>query len=238
MMYHHKEFFNAANTGKILFSSAPRADLFIGAIPEDEKRLAEIVAADAVNSLVLFPSGDSITVQDFEKERKEKGVAAGHPVNIVALDGTWGQAKHLHARLMRLPEFANVRKVRLAPEQLSKFMSRKQSQVDRICTVEAVALLLKELGEPPDVQAALERGLEMITDVNTKSGRHPRKPVEFGNLGQRVNRTSGFKRQVLRQQQGAAAAGSKNTSEGSEEEDEVETAGQASDVSLPPPDKT
>jgi hypothetical protein len=83
---------------------------------------------------------------------------------------------------------------------------------------------------------ALERGLEMITEINTKSGRHPRKPVEFGSQGQRVNRTSGFKRQVLRQQQdGVSAAGSKSSSEGSEEENSEGTSGQASDVSLPPP---
>ena len=43
-----------------------------------------------------------------------------------------------------------VKTVSLQPKTLSEY-SRHQSQADRICTIEAATLILKEIGESPQV---------------------------------------------------------------------------------------
>jgi hypothetical protein len=59
----------------------------------------------------------------------------------------------------RLP--AGTRTLRLAPPGHSVFKLRRQTQEDRICTLEAVALALHELGDPV-AAGVLDRGLAVF----------------------------------------------------------------------------
>ena len=67
------------------------------------------------------------------------------PLTIVVIDATWRHAKAMHRNLCKTQGF-DIPQVQLSPTALSVY-ARTQSQPDRICTVEAVALLLQHLGE-------------------------------------------------------------------------------------------
>eukprot|EP00928_Gymnodinium_smaydae_P005382 TRINITY_DN11837_c0_g1_i2.p1 TRINITY_DN11837_c0_g1~~TRINITY_DN11837_c0_g1_i2.p1 ORF type:complete len:202 (+),score=18.31 TRINITY_DN11837_c0_g1_i2:39-644(+) len=78
---------------------------------------------------------------------------AEQPLRIVVLDGTWNRVKSMKRHLARLG--CTFPHVRLDPSSLDywtkrgnkSIYARTQTQPDRICTVEATALLLRELGE-------------------------------------------------------------------------------------------
>jgi len=64
-------------------------------------------------------------------------------LTVIVVDGTWNQASTM---IKSVP--ATVPRVKLDPTMPSIFLLRKQSQLDRICTLEATALLLSELLGP------------------------------------------------------------------------------------------
>jgi DTW domain-containing protein YfiP len=63
----------------------------------------------------------------------------------VVIDATWRHAKAMHRKFCKT-HGSEIPQVQLSPTALSVY-ARTQSQPDRICTVEAVALLLQHLGE-------------------------------------------------------------------------------------------
>jgi DTW domain-containing protein YfiP len=65
-------------------------------------------------------------------------------LTIIVIDGVWRHARKMAAHLRQIiPE---TRHVQLTPEQFSVY-ARTQSQPNRICTVEALALFLSNFGE-------------------------------------------------------------------------------------------
>lgn len=66
------------------------------------------------------------------------------PLTIIVVDAVWRHARRMAHRLLEI--LPNICHVQLTPEQMSVY-ARKQSQPDRICTVEATALFLFQYGE-------------------------------------------------------------------------------------------
>jgi hypothetical protein len=65
-------------------------------------------------------------------------------LTVIVVDAVWRHARRMACRLREI--LPDIRHVQLTPEQMSVY-ARKQSQPDRICTVEATALFLFQLGE-------------------------------------------------------------------------------------------
>lgn len=77
---------------------------------------------------------------------------------IVALDGTWSQARTLW---WRNPWLLKLRRLVLAPGRTSRYGDlRLAARAEGLSTLEAVAETLRALGEPPAVPAALEQLFE------------------------------------------------------------------------------
>jgi hypothetical protein len=74
------------------------------------------------------------------------------PITVIVVDAVWRHARRMSYRLRAL--LPDVKHVQLTPEQMSVYM-RKQSQPDRICTVEAAALFMQLLGESDSVTTAM-----------------------------------------------------------------------------------
>eukprot|EP01114_Cavostelium_apophysatum_P015969 TRINITY_DN4464_c0_g1_i2.p2 TRINITY_DN4464_c0_g1~~TRINITY_DN4464_c0_g1_i2.p2 ORF type:complete len:218 (+),score=50.98 TRINITY_DN4464_c0_g1_i2:345-998(+) len=170
---HYKEFYRASNTAKIMQIAAPNAtELLIYGKKDDDVRLVEIAQKDPQHTMILFPSTDALSIPDYlARFRKSDGrnevLQSGErpTVTVIVLDGTWGNT----ATIMRhcnktIPTELNIPKVKLNPDFLSAF-SRAQSQADRICTLEAMVLLLKEFGEPEDVQNLLLANMKINVDT-------------------------------------------------------------------------
>lgn len=151
-------------------------EIMLFGTPDDEQ-LASAVMAQPERSLLLFPDETAITIQDYlrgcttaaalggdsgaardtsmpgSRQGTSGTVVVREELTVVVLNGTWGNVKPMLRHFnTKIDPSRRVRHVALQPETLSVYaraqrrMNRKVS-LERICSVEAVALLLKECGE-------------------------------------------------------------------------------------------
>lgn len=104
-------------------------------------------AAHRDSSVVLFPTADAVTIGEYQARRAARvGVeaAAEKPLTIFLPDGTSNQAKNLEKHL---PAF--LPRVRLNTTAMRSWLDpiRRQTEEHRVCTAQAAAALLAELGE-------------------------------------------------------------------------------------------
>ncbi len=87
---------------------------------------------------------------------------------IIALDGTWSQAKALW---WRNPWLTKLPRVKLAPREASIYgRLRKEPRKEHVSTLEAIADVLEALGEPPEVREALRRTLRTLVQRARDAG--------------------------------------------------------------------
>lgn len=162
---HHREYYNCGDDAKLLQCAAPGAtEIFVDGRPGDNERLQDALAA-ASAKLLLFPGEESITTPEFLQDFPSPAPAApgGPELTIVVLDGTWANVKKLQKRLCR--DLApDIKQVGLKPETLSVY-ARTQTREDGVCTIEATALLLEELGEAPELCAKLVEYVKLNNDA-------------------------------------------------------------------------
>ncbi len=80
-------------------------------------------------------------------------------LDIILLDGTWSQARKMVKRVFRDRDLhTKMIPVKISPQGLSQFCLRRQTQEDRISTVEAAGCLLEVLNvfEGPESKAEKE----------------------------------------------------------------------------------
>jgi DTW domain-containing protein len=157
--YHFKEVYRSSNTGKVMLNTLNDVEYYIRGV-NDSDWLKQLEETKPSNVLVLFPlKNHSITVSEYleqlalkratgstpssfsaPSEGDDKANKPVEPLTIIMLDGTWSNARLL---AKGVPEF--IPRVRVTPTERSLFRLRTQTQADRICTLEAFALLLQEL---------------------------------------------------------------------------------------------
>jgi DTW domain-containing protein YfiP len=143
------EILRSANTGKLLLHAmgSSHSKLYVSCMDDDENELRSVL--QRTNAMVLFPSEDAIGVDEFLSTHH---ITADQPADIVILDSTWSGARYLRRRLekMGIP----VPFVCLSEATMIKFMEEgsplsvmKKTRKDGMCTMEAFALLLSEMGQ-------------------------------------------------------------------------------------------
>ena len=173
VLLHPKEFLRTTNSGKLLLLAHPSASFLVSGLPQHDAQLAAICAKSS--ACVLYPSPDAIPISQFRDRLRRNWQPASTPVptgntdrsgvdigtlrcrgesaaplDVIILDGTWGQARHMGRRLP-----AALPRVCISQGGVSLFGStvRKQSaarqQAGRTSTVEAYAQCALELGEIP-----------------------------------------------------------------------------------------
>eukprot|EP01120_Amphizonella_sp_Union-15-10_P003454 TRINITY_DN13875_c0_g1_i1.p1 TRINITY_DN13875_c0_g1~~TRINITY_DN13875_c0_g1_i1.p1 ORF type:complete len:321 (+),score=53.29 TRINITY_DN13875_c0_g1_i1:42-1004(+) len=163
LFLHYKEYMRSSNTGVLTVLGNPESStLYLSGKLEDEKALKDQIEKHPHDTFILFPEPKAITLSEFLELRKTRyeqsnlTVSPDVPLNAIVLDGTWRQVKSLRKRL---PD--GIPFVKLSNSQLSINTLRTQSTLGRISTAEAIAELLKELGEDPNEIQKLERLLEL-----------------------------------------------------------------------------
>eukprot|EP01028_Stygiella_incarcerata_P011284 TRINITY_DN6303_c0_g1_i1.p1 TRINITY_DN6303_c0_g1~~TRINITY_DN6303_c0_g1_i1.p1 ORF type:complete len:352 (+),score=90.53 TRINITY_DN6303_c0_g1_i1:66-1058(+) len=151
------EILRSANTGKLLLHAmgSSHSKLYISCLDDDENALRSVLQRP--NAMVLFPSEDSIGVDEFLSHHS---ISTKQPADIVILDSTWSGARYLRRRLenMGIP----VPFVCLSEATMKKFMEEgsplsvmKKTRKDGMCTMEAFALLLSEMGKWEEISSDL-----------------------------------------------------------------------------------
>jgi len=178
---HPRDWYNAGDDAKILQNAAPDStDIFIFGRPGDSERLHRTLAATDA-ALLLFPDETALTTDEFMEQCRRKrpregdlecDAVAGKDVNrlmegpelsIVVIDGTWNNVKQMLKHFMR-EVGPDVPHVRLRPTTLSVY-ARTQTRSDGVSSVEAIALLLQELGESEEVCSELVRYIQINNEA-------------------------------------------------------------------------
>lgn len=147
-MMHHKEFYSAGNTGKLLLAMLPpsRAQLFVYGKSGDWEVFTAELAIDPRRTIALWPGVGAITIDDFlrttaaaEEADEEGGEAVVEEVvedekrrasdmspppcqllRVIVLDGSYSQASAMW-KAMRKRLQVLPRAVALHPKTLSVF---------------------------------------------------------------------------------------------------------------------
>jgi len=129
----------------------------------DDAKLQHLVQ-NAKNSCLLFPDDDAITVADFQATTDttttstttlalETTYNTTIDLLIIVVDATWRRARKM-AKYLERNVIGDVKHIKLETDTVSVY-SRTQTEPGRICTIEAVSLLLQEMGEQDGVCRAL-----------------------------------------------------------------------------------
>ena len=155
ILMNHKEWLRASNTAKII-SRILGARIFVSGDMDDEAEFESLVEQRQSNAVVLFPSDVATTWESF-RETPQRIHEKGRTL-VIVVDGTWGQARRLNQKIREC-----IPRLKITPHTLSQFLCRRQTQADRVCTVEAVALLLTEMGAQK-ASSQLEEGLRLVVE--------------------------------------------------------------------------
>jgi hypothetical protein len=171
-----KEFMNPGDDAKLLLCACKNRDnVHLVIYPCDDEKLLGLLgysdgAAAAQKPLetarkdpyacILFPSDVSLSQPEYMDYCKDMRVdwreriqsssesgafdETGRPLTVIVVDAVWRHARKMAKHLQEL--IPSVPLVQLTPEQMSVY-ARKQTQPDRICTIEATALFLSQCGE-------------------------------------------------------------------------------------------
>lgn len=160
---HPRDWFNAGDDAKILLSAAPHAsEIFVFGRPADEEKLRRSLQSGP--AVLLFPDASAISTEEFLRGCSSMDASeSSEDILVVVIDGTWNNVKQMQKHFSR--EIApHVPHLRLEPTTLSVY-ARTQTRKDGISSVEAVALLLQELGEVPKVCDELVRYITINNDA-------------------------------------------------------------------------
>jgi DTW domain-containing protein YfiP len=117
----------------------------IAALALENVRLIEYgedVLSAAEDALLLYPDGD----RGLQAERP--------PSELIVLDGSWSQARHM---LQRTPSLRSIPRCALSPPAIPQAKRiRRAPGPDRVSTIEAIARALDRLHEP-SASVALDR---------------------------------------------------------------------------------
>ena len=97
MLLHVKEYLRTTNTGHLIPLAHPGSRMLISGLEADDEELSALHASDPESFIVLFPSQDALSLDEFKSRREDRGVSHRR-VKVVLLDGTWAQARTLNRR--------------------------------------------------------------------------------------------------------------------------------------------
>ena len=148
----------------------------------EHDQVVEQILANSTHSFVLFPSEEAERADQLRhhllhslpptvgttEEAKNEPTSSSHitplrnQITLVVLDGTWREAR----RMRHSPLLAELKEIQLDPASIaghqSLFVARQKSDVaERFSTLEAVALLFRELA-PADCE---EEALQPLREV-------------------------------------------------------------------------
>ncbi len=132
LLQHPREHRVGIGTARLAHLSLPASSLHVGLKFDGDDAVSAALAGGAP-AYVLFPGRGAIDVADLPR---------GRPLTLVALDGTWSQARKL---LNLNPTLAALPRVAFTPRRLSDYRIRRQPAAHCVSTIEALAEMLSLL---------------------------------------------------------------------------------------------
>ncbi|HVV81490.1 MAG TPA: tRNA-uridine aminocarboxypropyltransferase [Kofleriaceae bacterium] len=157
----HAERFRSSNTGRLAHLALATSALCDVGGPARR----DLDGLDEPDAWLLFPEGAPCTT-----------APAPPPSTVIAIDASWHQARRMRQRLQPL---RGRRILALAPTPATARM-RKAPVATHVSTIEAIAGVLRLLGEP-DAADALDRLFALAIERQLRSGRQPHGTTDAGD---------------------------------------------------------
>ncbi|GAB5356245.1 hypothetical protein AAMO2058_000274300 [Amorphochlora amoebiformis] len=156
----------ASNTARLLPICVGARVYIYGDIHSEDNMLEDIrKMMRRGGALVLFPSDDSLTSQQFLNKYSKKGgdgknQATKNGIGLIIIDGTWNNARRMNTFIPGC-----VPRVKLSTPSRAKFRNmRKHSEKGRVSTMSAFIHLLEELGVREELTCPLGDALNLIIE--------------------------------------------------------------------------
>jgi DTW domain-containing protein YfiP len=177
LLMHCKEYMGAGNSAKLMMQLLPQqTELYLyGKTGELDRLLEEVAMSDPKDVMILWPSADALSVSDY-LTRSHCGDDGGYKttdhspktIRAIVLDGTYSQARNMYKSLRKRVNFddsiatvavyGGVSVFHRAKKNYGKAHLQQQQETNsatRICTAEACAWLLLDLGAAPSVSQSI-----------------------------------------------------------------------------------
>ncbi len=160
VVQHASELPRQSNTGRWVHRALTNSALYIhGESRQDREHdsaAPTIAPLDPTTSFILFPLAGAATA-----DRQPEATAGRGPLTYVLLDGTWGQARRM---LARVPGLIDLQHVALpASEPPPRWQGRRARDRNHFCTLEAASRVLSHHGEE-QAASRLEATLDLLME--------------------------------------------------------------------------
>lgn len=178
---HFSEYGRANNSGSLLCLLGAGRRIIRGIAEEQDQLLNDLMTRHKTDgsACILYPSEDSIAVDKFVMDRKNRlgGAVLGEsPLSVVVLDGTGRQARNLERFLP-----TEIPRVRLPIDEEFGCRSwlnpvRLQTEAHRVCSAQAAATVLELVGER-QIARAIEHAVKTVVNDGARDRRTMPRPV-------------------------------------------------------------
>lgn len=149
MLVHHREKWLTSNTAHFANLCLSNSRLLMRGLPDDDISYEQLISGDR-EPIFLFPDDDAIELDDSFPHAN---------YHLIVPDGTWRQAKKFKRRI---PEFKNIKTVKLPVGRPSRYLLRRQGHEEGLSTFEAIARALGFIEKEPKVEKHLDDIFKVI----------------------------------------------------------------------------
>ncbi len=182
ILQHPQEQDAILGTSQILLASLPKAKLVVGLSWRNFAHALGEEGADPRRWAVLFPDREALG--DETKTRTGEPLDPAALDGVVVLDGTWSKAKTLWWRNAWMLKLSRLT---LTPKAPSIYGSlRAEPRREYVSTLESVGAALTLCGEPPEIEAGLQRVFRTLVQRVRDANVIP--PAARGSLRRRARR--------------------------------------------------
>lgn len=142
---HHDEYGRTSNTGVVLRETLHNCKMLLKGLPEHDIEMEALLQNQETNVVLLWPQNEKGGGEHFQYLSSEEMSALGN-ITLVALEGTWRNARRMLQRLRYVKRF-NVCNENSQPSILAPLRAQgSQGKKDNMCTAEAVLKALNHVG--------------------------------------------------------------------------------------------
>lgn len=182
VLQHPGEARNPIGTARMAHLSLRGSQLLQGVRFEEDPAFRALVSEPAHQLAVLYPAAHAVDAAQLARD--------GRPLTVIAIDGTWSEARSVWNKN---PTLRTLPAVRLSPTAPSRYRIRREPEAHCLSTIEALTALLRELCGPGFDERALLRPFDAMVEHQLtfiesshpahRAGRHaPRAPKPVREL--------------------------------------------------------
>jgi DTW domain-containing protein len=143
------EFFKLSNSGRLLPLLFKNTQIFIRGLRHNPLRWPLQENHKPIEkAYILFPNQQALCVDDISIEKN---------ANIIIPDGNWSQAAKITNRLLKIK---GMQTITFKSTKGSRYLLRKNPDANRLCTLQASAILMAQL----DRDATIEQNANKLLD--------------------------------------------------------------------------